>query len=398
MDKFQKSIHQIKNKRFWFGLFLAVFLSMVIASPIYFYRITKPVDNDYAAHVMAAQELLGTGKAGPHLSHPLLQIILIGIVKLSFGHLGFYAALIILQVLVQCAITAIIYIYLNCRNNSVTCTFWRVFAAVTIPLLGPFMLLALKDGLFYYGYISIANYHNPTVHLLKPFALLCVIISLKAFESPMLPKTQVVLAAVLTCLSALAKPNFLIIFLPALFVLVLVQRIKKNNFDLKALVFGFFVPGIFVLFGQWFYTYASVEQQSGIIFAPFLVESAFSAFLLPKFLLSSLFVIQGSILFRKELITKPDLFMGLLLFLFGIAQYYLFAESGFRLEHANFRWSAQIGLFLFTVLITRRYFEHFLIDGVKNIIQRTLALITYGAHLIGGIAYYVYCLTSVHYR
>ena len=46
---------------------------------------------------------------------------------------------------------------------------WRVFSSVSVTLLAPFMILALEDGLFYFGYIGLANYHNPTIHLLKPF-------------------------------------------------------------------------------------------------------------------------------------------------------------------------------------------------------------------------------------
>ena len=69
------------------------------------------------------------------------------------------------------------------------------------------------------------------------------------------------------------------------------------------------------------------------------------------------------------------------------------AESGERELHANFRWSAQITLFLlFAASI--RHFAHLLPADWK---ARAGVWAAYLAHLAGGIVYYVYCFTQAGY-
>jgi hypothetical protein len=270
--------------------------------------------------------------------------------------------------------------------------------SVSLTFLAPVMLLALTDGLYYYGYIGLANYHNPTIHLLKPFALLCLILALKGLEKAKNPWWVVAASAVLVVLSSLIKPNFILAFVPALGILSLYKLVRKQTIDLRLMIFGFALPSIAVLLWQYAITYQGGDYGNRIAIAAFALESAYSKFLFPKFLLSSLFVLQGLWIFRKTLIRDNLLFLGWMTLVIGVLQNYLLIENGPEMLSGNFRWSGQIALFLMVVILARHSARYFIADNQGKIWQKALGLGTYLAHLAGGIVYYLCCLVSIHYR
>jgi hypothetical protein len=382
----------------WRNLFVVVFLCTILVFPVYFRRITVPVDTDYGSHVWHAQYLLDKGYLEPAAkSHPVLQFLIIGISKFSGGAFGLYGSLLIIQVVVQGLIGGIVYLWLGEAKRK-GWEWWRVAVSVSLTFLAPVMLLAFTDGLYYYGYIGLANYHNPTIHLLKPFALLCLILALKGLEKAKNPWWVVVASAVLVALSSLIKPNFILAFVPALGILSFYKLVRKQTIDLRLMIFGFALPSIAVLLWQWAITYQGGDYGNSITIAPFALESAYSKFLFPKFLLSSMFVLQGLWIFRKTLIRDNLLFLGWITLVIGVLQNYLLIENGPEMLSGNFRWSGQIALFLMVVILVRHSTRFLIADNQGKTWQKALGLDTYLAHFGAGIAYYVYCLTSIHYR
>ena len=391
----QKSAFQQVN---WTNLLIVFVLCALLAFPVYYTRITHPVESDFGSHVRHAEEFLSDGFFQPvPRSHPLLQYLMIGISKLAGKAFGLYGSLLIIQVLVQGLIGGIVYLWLGEAKRK-GWEWWRVGISVSLTFLAPVMFLALADGLYYYGYIGLANYHNPTIHLLKPFALLALIQALKGFENTKNPWRVVAASAVLVLLSSLVKPNFILAFVPALGILSLYRLLRKQTLDLRLMILGFALPSIAILIWQWAITYQGGDYANSITLAPFVLESSFSKFLLLKFLLSSLFVLQGLWVFRKALIRDLVLFLGWITLLIGLFQNYLLVENGPEMLSGNFRWSGQIALFLMFVILTRHSARYFLVENQGKTWQKLTALGSYLAHLLGGIAYYLYCLTSIHYR
>ncbi len=388
-----------KKKSFKYNNFLiTIFLCILISLPVYYVRITIPVDSDYGVHVKLARNILDTGVIEPATtSHPILHIIIISVTKLTGGLIGLYASLFILQLIVQGLIGAIVYYWMG-DSTKKHWELWRVFCSVSVTFLAPFMILALNDGLFYYGYIGLANYHNPTIHLLKPFALGCLILAEKGLNRISNNKLLIILSSTLVILSAGIKPNFALTFLPALGIVFLYLLITKQEFDKKMIIWGFAIPSLLVLTIQYFGLYGNKDTNISIIWAPLIVKKAYSDFLFIKFLLSSLFVIQGLVVFRNQLITDRVLLLGWTMFSIGIFQTYFLAESGERMLHANFGWSGQIALFLLLVIILRKSLNFYFTDKIRSNLEKLAGLITYSMHLAGGIAYYFYCLFSIHYR
>ena len=273
----------------WRVLLTLVLVTAAISAPIYYRRIAIPVDTDYGSHVVFAQRISAGQAVDPlTLSHPLLQLILIAMHTLSGGLLGFYAALMVLQVAVQVWLALILYFWMG-QGERKAWDWLRAGAAVSLTLVAPVMLLAFNDQLLYYGYIGLANYHNPTIHLLKPVALLSLIYGIQALDGKMSGWGSIALAAFWLSVSTWVKPNYALAILPGLALAAGIRLIQRRRVDWRMLGLGFVLPGVAMLFAQWLIAYYYGDPGEAIILAPFVVESSYSGWLLPKFLLSCLF-------------------------------------------------------------------------------------------------------------
>lgn len=381
----------------WKVIGLIVLLTALLCFPVYYQRITQPVDSDYGSHIRFAQEFLQTRHLEPAtLSHPILQFMLAFLFWASRSRLDLYASMVIIQVLVQVVIALILYFWFGKADKK----YWdwiRGTAAVSITFVAPIMLPAIWDQQFYFGYIGMANYHNPTIHLLKPFALASILLFIRALDGRKSPWWLILFSAVLVAFSAWIKPNYVLAILPGLALACAIRLLQKKTLDWKMILLGGVLPGIITLFLQWLVAYYYGDPQEGIILAPFQVEAQFSNALLLKFLLSALFPLYGLWLSRKFLLTDSALLAGWAVFLAGVAQNYLLAEGGERFLHGNFRWSGQIGLFLLFAIVLRWILLEKIIPGRMAGREKLCSAVFYGAHLAGGIAYYIYCLLSTHY-
>jgi hypothetical protein len=389
---------QVLQNQNWGIILLLVALTIALSTPIYYRRILVPVDTDYGSHISHAEAWLrGQGFETLTPSHPLLQFTLIAMRLASRGRLSLYTALIIVQVVVQVATALILYFWFG-QSDRPKWDILRGFAALSLTFVAPVMLLAALDGLFYFGYIGMANYHNPTVHMLKPLALLSAMHAFRAIEGQESSAWKIALAALWIILSAWVKPSYALSILPALALCAVIRWYLKQQVDMRMLVFGFFVPAALVLAAQWLIiVWRFGEPSERIILAPFAVESAFSDYLFLKIFLSSAFPIVILWLARRSLLTDARLLVGWTGFLSGAAQLYLLAEGGERLLHGNFRWSAQIMLFLLFAITLRWLLQEGLLNGSRKGRQRVAAWCAYLAHLGGGIVYYSYCMISVRY-
>jgi hypothetical protein len=202
----------------------------------------------------------------------------------------------------------------------------------------------------------------------------------------------VLFSALILTTSTWLKPNFALVILPALGLACLLRLLQKRQIDWKMVTWGFAVPGVGNLFFQWLIAYVYGDPGEGIIFAPFQVEKAFSDWLFLKFILSSLFPLIILYIARKELLQDSSLLIGWSAFIVGVVQNYFLAEGGERLLHGNFRWSGQIALFILLAITV-----NWLLKNKTTLREKVAAFSAYAAHFAGGVAYYIYCLVSIHY-
>ena len=242
------------------------------------------------------------------------------------------------------------------------------------------------------GYIPTNVYHNPTILLLKPFALLQFIFSVEALSGKKANWIMMLVTVLCSLAAAYAKPNYILCLLPALCVIALFLMLKKQPVDWKWLLFGIAVPSLLILGWQYLITFND-GSDSGIIFAPLaMMKIAKADYLLPKYLLSILFPLVVTILHWKEAITDRNIQLGWLGFAIGSILVYFFAESGGRFGDANFYWSAEISLFILFVGCVLFLAEKKQIG--KNVYGRWAVLVAAFAHIACGLVFYFYLIWS----
>jgi hypothetical protein len=389
----------LKKHNVFSGLVLVIIIT-ALSYPVFYQRMMNATDNDYIQHIQFTQLLLERSFSdipGFVLAHPIIQILLGGLYWLSRSHIDLYQGMILLMVLSNVLTALIIYAWLDGIQGK-----WkeiqRVFWAVTVPFITPVFALAPVDGRYYFGYIGLANYHNPTVEFLKPFALLVFILAVRVFTHKQNPKWMIWASAALMIFSSLIKQNYTICLIPAMGLLALIALICKKEMDWRLGIFGFVLPAVLTLALQSFLTFfLPGTEQDGIIFAPLVVERYFSDFLLWKFLLSIVFPLAILILTARQSLKDTEMQLAWASFMAGVGQVYLFAEGGNRLLHGNFRWSAQISLFVLVVVSVRFLFSRLASLRQLNWKHYFFGLVSYLPHLTCGVLYYLYCYFSIHY-
>jgi len=347
----------MQNKLFIKQSLVILLLILLVGLPsyvIYQYRVMSPTNNDYETHIEVVQSYL-TDEPVPKdfLLHPILQFLLIGISWVTFGVVDYQEGMILILVASNVLLALIIYGWFG-KSQSKHGNWLRVFWACTLPFITPIMVLAVLDHRFYFGYIALANYHNPTIQLLRPFALLLFILAVCIFSKQKSSIRMLISGALLTVFTALIKPNLILCLIPALLILCLWQIIQKMECDRRLLIFGFLLPAALILSWQYSIQFGQgSNSDASILFAPLAVEGRVSNFLWLKILLSLFFPLVILILNAKEILSSNALKLAWLTFLAGAAQLYLFAEGGQEFKAANFRWGAQIGLFLLFIATAR---------------------------------------------
>lgn len=300
---------------------------------------------DYQVHIPIAEEMLSTGRV--RTPHFLLQAFSILFSPITGGIFNATVA----TLLVSVAATAVLfYRWLRSSLNSEPLS---LYFTATLLIASPVAALFPLDGHLYLGYIGVNVLHNPTMILLKPFALLIFIYSARALESDTPPSaSQLAICAIVTVAAAMAKPSFTIVLLPALSLMMLMLWLKGEPFDSKVPLLSILVPSLVILLIQYRMTYSAAQidgvynGSSSIIFSPLTVMNNYSSHLLTKFLLSVLFPLSVAALFYREALRDRALQLAWLSFGAGTLYTYLLAESGPRMNQGNFTWSAQIALFI----------------------------------------------------
>jgi hypothetical protein len=271
---------------------------------------------------------------------------------------------------------------------------WLLIIATPISLLYWLKI----DSYVYLGYTNLQTYHNPTINIIKPIAILLFWYALNIFAERWNYPQGVVLTAtaILTVLSAIAKPNYIICLVPALMVYAGIRFLRQRRFSWLLLFLGVLVPAGGVLVWQFTSTYVSntpVMTQSSIAIAPFVVISYISSWLLPKFFLSILFPLCVYLLYIRQSMKNTMLNLAWLVFLFGAFYAYFLIETGIRKYDVNFLWSAQISLFVLFVASTAFFLgqnqtETFLYRKILADKRAIVSFVVLGIHAICGVFYY----------
>ena len=385
------------NKYSWgYALVLSVAVLAIFSPLIYSETHFKAgtVTSDFPAIIEFAQHLQqGAGNVpGFAVAHPGWELLLV-LANSLFG-VSFRTSAFLVTLFSILAAALVLYFWFEPILRARGTPLWLgVVAAIGLNLVTPLSILASVDRKYYLGYIGIISYHNPTIILLRPLALLQFIFAFGCFQqagSSIWRQTGI--AAAVTLLATFAKPSFAICLLPVLSLMVAYRWLKNQPINWRLFIFGFFVPTIAMLAWQFLVAYGSPEK-SGIFFYPFGVMAGLSSFLWIKFILSILFPLLVTVLFFPEATRDIRMVLAWLVFLLGAFYSYFLAEGPPRTLDGNFIWSAKIALLVLFCVTTL-----FLLERIKTIRWKAILCgVVWGLHVAFGLIYYHHIFITQKY-
>ena len=384
-----------KNQSFlkkW-GLPVLFLLVVVVFSPILIRLVFGYPRTDYNFHIRFAQQMYTGSEPVPlfiwaHSAWHFLVIFFSFLTAGSFPAAGFLATLFSIFLLAW-VLYSLIKPVLLAQGISL---WWGIFFAIGLNLVSNLYLYSFWDRFYYFGYLGLITYHNPTIILLRPLSILVFILALRCFQTPTESFKYAILAALFSLLATFTKPTFAICFLPALGLLVFWNLVRKHVLDWKLIILGFLLPTVTALALQYWLTYLSGDTNA-IIFAPFTVFRSFSHSLAQKLILSILFPVLVSALYFKAALKDKRMQLAWLTLVLACIYAYLLAESGPRFADGNFTWSSEIASLVMFCMASVFFLERITEKRWKSILLGLVWLL----HLGCGIGYYFHILLAGSY-
>jgi hypothetical protein len=276
-----------------------------------------------------------------------------------------------------------------------------ILSACFLLLSHPIPIVFPYDQHIYHGYVASNVYHNPTILLLKLFSLIHFSLLCKVLESEDGDKTNyldLILLAILTALTIIAKPNYIIILIPALFILYFGLRffVNKSTRGIFAVGASIGAPALILLIWQFVYFYGS-ESKNSIGIGLFEVFAASSELwtLLPKLIASFAFPVAVLVVLGSKLTRRFDFQLSALMLAVSLFYAYCLVDSvaGTGQASGNFWWSAQIAHFLLLFVCIKAYLgfafsvKYDCLD--RKTVTPLLPLYVGGIQLLSGMLWYV---------
>ena len=257
----------------------------------------------------------------------------------------------------------------------------RTFVLVMAVLLASHIFLFTISTNLYRGYFVPIAYHNPTQQLNKLFAVWIYFVYRKEFLGARPAGAwSIPLLAVLCVLSAVAKPSFLIAFLPAAAIFAVHDLVRRRWRQALLCLLGIGIPSALTLLWQTQLTDGS-GQSVELAFRPFVVfDAGETLYKLPVSLAFPLIVAAGA-----WWTSASDSGLRFIWTLTAVAMFVTLTvvESGHRMMHGNFAWTGQTAVFL-------AYVESllFLLAQPQSRAWVRAAWVVFGVHVLCGVVWY----------
>lgn len=301
-------------------------------------------DGDFPFHIAAAEHFAQNGTVT--MPHFLLQVLL-GIVLATGAFASTATAAVVFFCGLYAAAGAAVCWFVARGGGSKGALAASVALTLAVLMAAP-ILPRGEPELFLIGYFPPNVYHNPTMLMAKPllvFAFVCVLAALTRVGT--LGALEAWSLAIPVVLLGLAKPNYLGCIVP-----VLVAGGAWSRLRGRAVSWARIAVVCIAAVATLASTYLLYESRDlgGVVFAPFQVIAVYA----PVDALSIVRGLAGSLAFPLAVTlmwpraAAADLTMraawgGTLVALFFS---YFLAEGGVRLDHGNFLWTGQMGVFV----------------------------------------------------
>jgi hypothetical protein len=356
-------------------------LATVVFAAVFRTFLYNDAGGDMGMHLAYAEAMRSVSDiTSPHF---LFQLIL-RIVHIS----GLSYRLAATLVLGLCYAGMALLIAMEIERRGAQLTPFRAYILIPAVLLASHIfLLTLVPPRWYHGYFVPIAYHNPTQQLNKLFGLWIVFTCFAQFvDRDRATYRRSLVLSILCVLSALAKPSFLIAFLPAALLYAMYDLSRRRWEMVHWLTAMAVLPTIAVLLWQAGRTY-DTSTDASVIYAPFAVFSLQSTLTKLPLSLAFPFVVAAAASWSGA--WNVPLGFTWLFLIVGMAVTLLLGESGDRLMHGNFAWTGQTAVFL-------AYVESMLFVVTTRIDARwrRVAWAVFGVHVACGILWYGLAFSS----
>jgi len=316
--------------------------------------------SDLSTHILFIEPLF---EGSVYIPHPLWHIAVHYMTYITLDVKSAATIVNALFVVMWIYIVQMIYIYFVGKEKKNNYTYVFLFIIFIIgPAYIPFLTKYIIAGT---GSPNIWN--SATLIAVKPFALLAVFFTILSLEKK--HTYYYILSAISLLISIYAKPSFVIAFLPALILLMILKKFySKENMTYVAILS---LISIGSLGYQFLHTFG--EDKTKIIISFLGVWSSASSNVLLSILLAILFPLFYLIFNLNKV--KENNYLVLTWFMTFISIIYaaFLAEEGDRFYHGNFFWSYMISLSLLYVFTLIDYFKN--ITDIKPYIKIFLNIV-----------------------
>lgn len=256
----------------------------------------------------------------------------------------------------------------------------------------------------YIGYQNASIWHNSTYICMKVvsvFVLWYFLRLMNTYKTKLGLKQWIIFTA-LVALSTGIKPSFLMVFAPAMAIMLLIDWIKGTKFS-KVFLFGLTViPSLLIILWQNVVLFGA-ETGNSFIIKPFYTLAQRSDNPKIALLFSVLFPFVVGLFHIKD-VWKDKIYLGsLLVWVLGFLEVFLFVEAGTRSKDSNFMWGYSISIFVLFVISLVRWLRDLKNKEFlgKYKILRYSYLVLAGAifvyHVISGIWFFGILLSGATY-
>jgi hypothetical protein len=348
--------------------------------------------SDYPTHIQVAESMVAGGpQIWPHWLYEALTIVIKSMMPgPTYRSAGLLVALLAASVL-ACVLATSLYRQMRGRYP-----WMAVLLALALMVSAPILLITFPSGA-YFGYQYPYTYHNPSVAVMRPLAVIIFLYMVYAYVPPVARWGQIFMAAGLAFLLANAKPNYSIVLIPIAGLLSAYRLVRRRFVDLKMQSVILAMLGLVLVFQL--VTFVDVTSPGGgFSFRPLeillLYRNLTVGEIIIKQALSIAFPLAVLILYWRTAQHDTMLMLAWICSIVGTFYALCFVEVG-RAADNNFYWSGEVTLFI--LFFASVHFWVRQMGGRFDLSKRPaqIVMVIWALHIISGVLRYIWHLSHV---
>lgn len=348
--------------------------------------------SDYPTHIEVAEKMAAGGPPGwPHWLYEGLTIVIKSFIPgPTYRSAGILVALLATTVLAGVLATSLH------RQMGGRYPWIAILLALALMVSAPILLISFPSGA-YFGYQYPYTYHNPTVTLMRPLAVIIFLYVAYTCVPPVAGWGQILMAAGIAVLLGTAKPNYSLALIPIGALMGAYRLVRRYFIDLKML--GMILGILGLVLALQLLTFVEVTSVGGgFSFKPFEVLLTYRGLtvgeIIVKQALSIVFPLVMLILYWSAARRDALLMLAWGGFLIGWFSALCLVENG-RAADNNFYWSGEVTLFILFFASVHFWLRQ--MGGRFDLSKRReqLIMVIWVLHLISGVLRYMWHLSHV---